>query len=309
MSSVFTQDQRYLAWNLFMLHLMNDYDFIEMNSNPISIYPEWADFYADKVKECMSDLLKTATREAFPPATINIPRDQEPSSPIPLNPNEPYQGLLMIAPQFVDIPSSPSSISSGSSSFSDRDSPASFSSAHEESPPTFSKVIARPVPVIRRPSSGYISPSSSSSSNTSSCSSSAYNLSNDSADNQVQPRLQRRRRVNQRSPQPQQQQDRPNQQPQSPQQNQPANNLMCSFCRRNSEPREFYTSHNTKDSQGNVICPILFAYKCEACGATGPDAHTRSYCPMASVVRSVFSEDSNVQIRYANYARTARVPQ
>lgn len=53
----------------------------------------------------------------------------------------------------------------------------------------------------------------------------------------------------------------------------------CSFCRRNGEPEVVYTSHMLKDRGGKVTCPQLYKYRCEICGATGPEAHTRYYCP------------------------------
>jgi len=52
------------------------------------------------------------------------------------------------------------------------------------------------------------------------------------------------------------------------------------FCRRNGETAAVYLSHPTKDPRtGLVVCPQLRNYRCELCGATGPEAHTRSYCP------------------------------
>jgi protein nanos 1 len=44
---------------------------------------------------------------------------------------------------------------------------------------------------------------------------------------------------------------------------------VCVFCRNNGENELIYTSHSLKDSVGNVTCPILRAYQCPICGATG----------------------------------------
>ncbi|CAF0841394.1 unnamed protein product [Adineta ricciae] len=53
---------------------------------------------------------------------------------------------------------------------------------------------------------------------------------------------------------------------------------VCVFCRNNGENELIYSSHSLKDSMGNVTCPILRAYQCPICGATGPQAHTIKYC-------------------------------
>lgn len=55
---------------------------------------------------------------------------------------------------------------------------------------------------------------------------------------------------------------------------------LCNFCRLNDEDVGFYESHQLKDEFGNVTCPILSSYVCDVCGATGPKAHTISYCPV-----------------------------
>ena len=44
---------------------------------------------------------------------------------------------------------------------------------------------------------------------------------------------------------------------------------VCVFCRNNGENELIYSSHSLKDSLGNVTCPILRAYQCPICGATG----------------------------------------
>jgi hypothetical protein len=54
----------------------------------------------------------------------------------------------------------------------------------------------------------------------------------------------------------------------------------CSFCAKNGETEAVVASHKLYNSDTNVVqCPILRAYRCEACNATGDFAHTRSYCP------------------------------
>ncbi|KAM7284183.1 nanos homolog 2 [Ixodes scapularis] len=59
--------------------------------------------------------------------------------------------------------------------------------------------------------------------------------------------------------------------------------LECVFCKKNGETRSFARTHVLKDKlTGNVVCPILRKYKCELCGATGDNSHTRSYCPQRS---------------------------
>jgi hypothetical protein len=53
---------------------------------------------------------------------------------------------------------------------------------------------------------------------------------------------------------------------------------ICVFCRNNGENELIYSSHSLKDPIGNVTCPILRAYQCPICGATGSQAHTIKYC-------------------------------
>ena len=53
----------------------------------------------------------------------------------------------------------------------------------------------------------------------------------------------------------------------------------CVFCRCKGEEESFCTSHNIKDADGKVTCPLLRAYVCPLCGAKGDAAHTRRHCP------------------------------
>ncbi|KAK7115431.1 hypothetical protein V1264_001294 [Littorina saxatilis] len=57
--------------------------------------------------------------------------------------------------------------------------------------------------------------------------------------------------------------------------------LECVFCKKNGEMKEFYSTHVLKDPFGMVICPVLRAYVCPNCGASGYHAHTLSHCPLA----------------------------
>ncbi|XP_020906212.1 nanos homolog 1-like [Exaiptasia diaphana] len=54
---------------------------------------------------------------------------------------------------------------------------------------------------------------------------------------------------------------------------------VCVFCRNNGETKKVYSSHVLKDADGNTTCPILRAYTCPLCKASGNESHTIKYCP------------------------------
>ncbi|XP_022094328.1 nanos homolog 1-like [Acanthaster planci] len=53
----------------------------------------------------------------------------------------------------------------------------------------------------------------------------------------------------------------------------------CVFCKNNGESEMVYASHVLKDGDGKITCPILRAYTCPLCGASGDFSHTIKYCP------------------------------
>ncbi|CAH8583382.1 unnamed protein product [Heterobilharzia americana] len=55
--------------------------------------------------------------------------------------------------------------------------------------------------------------------------------------------------------------------------------VLCVFCRNNGESPEVYVTHEVKDQNGRVTCPVLRILSCPNCHATGDHAHTIRYCP------------------------------
>ncbi|RNA28463.1 nanos -like protein [Brachionus plicatilis] len=58
----------------------------------------------------------------------------------------------------------------------------------------------------------------------------------------------------------------------------PSKQIICTFCKTNGEPEHIYKSHSIKNIEGQVTCPLLKEYTCPACGQSGENAHTITYC-------------------------------
>lgn len=72
---------------------------------------------------------------------------------------------------------------------------------------------------------------------------------------------------------------------------------VCVFCRNNGEPEELYTSHVLKGPDGKTTCPILRAYTCPICKASGGDSHTIKYCPQNQQPAAGFVSGGTVNTR------------
>ena len=60
------------------------------------------------------------------------------------------------------------------------------------------------------------------------------------------------------------------------------NNTFCPVCKKNGRSEEEYMSHNIRDSQNNLLCPILLNMICNGCGMNG---HLRANCPNRTYFR------------------------
>ncbi len=60
------------------------------------------------------------------------------------------------------------------------------------------------------------------------------------------------------------------------------NNTFCPICKKNGRSEEEYMSHNIRDNQNNLLCPILLNMICNGCGMNG---HLRANCPNRTFFR------------------------
>lgn len=72
--------------------------------------------------------------------------------------------------------------------------------------------------------------------------------------------------------------------------------VSCGFCKQNGERFDVYTSHRLKSLDGRILCPLLRRYSCPYCGATGDNAHTRSYCSFARAAVKISSSGTNMYL-------------
>ena len=80
----------------------------------------------------------------------------------------------------------------------------------------------------------------------------------------------------------------------------------CVFCKNNGEEEYFYNNHVLKSDNGIIVCPVLRAYQCPICHASGDYAHTIKYCPLGKgneqewlTTRNAANKNSGNPIRFS----------
>ncbi|KAI5638601.1 nanos RNA binding domain-containing protein [Phthorimaea operculella] len=82
----------------------------------------------------------------------------------------------------------------------------------------------------------------------------------------------------------------------------------CRFCKNNGERESYYRSHVLKDNNGRVCCPVLRAFVCKRCGASGDTAHTIKYCPLSTSEERIKSAAMMRSVRLSSGRRRAPSP-
>ncbi|KAL0895239.1 hypothetical protein ABMA27_011393 [Loxostege sticticalis] len=82
----------------------------------------------------------------------------------------------------------------------------------------------------------------------------------------------------------------------------------CRFCKNNGERESYYRSHALKDASGRVACPVLRAFVCKRCGASGDAAHTIKYCPLSTNEERIKSAAMMRSVRLASGRRRVQPP-
>lgn len=77
----------------------------------------------------------------------------------------------------------------------------------------------------------------------------------------------------------------------------------CRFCKNNGERVSFCVTHVLKDEYGRVSCPVLRAFTCRRCGASGDTAHTIKYCPLTTSEERNISQGMMRSIRKSSVRR------
>jgi hypothetical protein len=68
----------------------------------------------------------------------------------------------------------------------------------------------------------------------------------------------------------------------------------CKFCKDSGKNEDIYTSHNVKDKNGNICCPILMTTLCNNCGNFG---HTLKFCKSVKMMNKSKTLQKPLQIR------------
>ena len=81
----------------------------------------------------------------------------------------------------------------------------------------------------------------------------------------------------------------------------------CVFCKNNGEEEYFYNNHVLKSDNGIIVCPVLRAYQCPICHASGDYAHTIKYCPLGKGNEQDWLNSRNAANKNCNSIRFSKL--